>query len=410
MVTGGNRAAKPVRQLAAGVIQIDNRGVSDDPAQASPPPDPTASLTANAGASEFRCLECNGRMEFDAAQRLMVCIYCSATRPVGTSDKEQSIVEYDLEHGLAKASARGYGVAVKTIACKQCGAVVSFGDSTTARDCDFCGSSQVLEQTESRNQLRPESVVPFQTDRKAASDKFSHWVGKLWFRPSNLKKLAKVSEMTGMYVPYWAFDADVHSDWTADAGHYYYVTETRTSKDAQGNTVTREEQVRKVRWTPAWGARDDRYDDLLVCGSKGLAVAMTRKLEPFDTKHLKPYDPSFLAGWKAEEYSVELNDAWKHAVVRIEQSQKQKCSGDVPGDTQRFLDVTNRFAHEKFKHVLLPIWISAYRYQGKPFQFLVNGQTGEVTGKAPWSVFKIVAFILLIVAIIVGIVLLANRK
>jgi hypothetical protein len=256
--------------------------------------------------------------------------------------------------------------------------------------------------------IQPESVLPFRVDQKMATGKFAAWLGSLWLRPSNLQKLASVAEMKGMYVPYWAFDASVHSDWTALAGYYYYVTETYTTTDDKGRTVQRQRQVQRVRWQPAWGSRNDSYDDLLVCGSRGLSAAMTQKLEPFDTRALAPYDPSYLAGWRAEEYSIDLNGAWKHAIERMEQSQNERCSRDVPGDTQRALHVANRFSEEKFKHILLPIWISVYRYQGKPFQFLVNGQTGEVTGHAPWSALKI-ALLCLALAVIVVLLLIARN-
>ena len=168
-------------------------------------------------------------------------------------------------------------------------------------------------------------------------------------------------------------------------------------------------QVQKVRWEPAWGSRTDHFDDVLVCASRGLPEDLARKLKTFDTVALRPYDPSFLAGWKAEEYAVDLNDGWKLAVAEMESTQEQRCRRDVPGDTQRFLNVVNRFYDETFKHVLLPIWISAYRYNDKVYRFLVNGQTGEVTGKAPVSVFKIILFILVIAAIIATIVILATR-
>lgn len=354
--------------------------------------------TAQAVSGELLCHACGGRMAFDASQGCMVCAFCAATRAIGAGDVERTIVEYDLEHGLGQLSPRGYGVALRTVACQQCGAVVSHGESTTAGACDFCGSPQVLEQVESRKPIRPESVVPFQVDRGAATAKFSAWLGTLWLRPSDLKRLARVAEMTGMYVPYWTFDASVRSDWTADAGYYYYVSESYTTRDAQGKTVRRTRQVRRVRWQPAWGSRGDVYDDLLVCGSKGLPPELTERLEPFDTEHLKPYDPGYLAGWKAEEYNVELDAAWRTAVARMEQNQRRRCSADVPGDTQRDLHVSNRFSHEKFKHVLLPIWISVYRYRGKPFRFLVNGQTGEVIGHAPWSWLKITLLVLLLTA------------
>jgi hypothetical protein len=105
-------------------------------------------------------------------------------------------------------------------------------------------------------------------------------------------------------------------------------------------------------------------------------------------------------GWRAEEYQINLNAAWQRAVSLIEQEQTRRCSGDVPGDTQTALQVKNGFSDERYKHVLLPIWISAYRYRDKTFQFLVNGQSGEVQGKAPWSYWKIGFMILLVLMLL----------
>jgi ribosomal protein S27E len=355
-------------------------------------------------AQEFKCPMCGGQMAYDASDSQMKCAHCGHAMVVGAEEGDQAIVEYNLEDGLAKATQKGYGTPVRSSQCNECGAKVSFSESETATDCVYCGSSQVLQQEENRNVLRPESVVPFNIARADASSKFSGWLSKLWFRPSALKNEAKVSEMNGVYVPYWTFDSQVHSDWTAQAGHHYYVNESYT--DSEGNSKTR--RVQKTNWVPAWGQRDDFYDDVLICASKGLPANLVGKLKSFNTEELQPYQPSFLAGWKAEEYAIELNDGWKTAVGQMEAEQRTKCSNDVPGDTQRGLSVTNKFYDETFKHVLLPIWISAYRFNGKVYRFLVNGQTGEVTGKAPWSFWKIFLFILTIVAIIVGIVVLVK--
>jgi hypothetical protein len=370
------------------------------------PPNPEE--TTGATVTEFRCHACGGRMDFDAARGRMSCSFCGATRAIGDGDEARTIVEYDLEHGLAKAKKRGYGAVVRRVGCEQCGAVVSYGEHETARSCDFCGSPQVTLREQNQQPIQPESVLPFRVDEKRATAKFSSWLGSLWLRPSDLQKLASVSEMTGMYVPYWAFDASVHSDWTALAGYYYYVNETYASIDDKGRMVERQRRVQKVRWEPAWGSRNDAYDDLLVCGSRGLPAAMTQKLEPFDTQALAPYDPSYLAGWRAEEYSIDLNGAWKHAIERMEQSQRERCSRDVPGDTQRALHVANRFSEEKFKHILLPIWISVYRYRDRPFQFLVNGQTGEVVGHAPWSWVK-VSLLCVALAVVALLVVIARQ-
>ncbi len=370
---------------------------------------PESGAPLGAGNTELACAACGGRMAFDAALGSLSCPFCGATRAVGDEGAERTIVEYDLEHGIAQAATRGYGAPLRTLSCEQCGAVVSYGESATARRCDFCGSPQVLERTENRQPIRPESVMPFAIDRRAATARFSAWLGSLWLRPSSLKKLAQVSEMSGVYVPYWSFDAAVHSDWSALAGHYYYVTETYTARDSKGNGVQRQRSVRKVRWQQARGSRDDVYDDLLVCASRGLPASLTQKLEPFDTARLLPYDASFLAGWKAEEYSLDLNEGWRLAVARIEETQRQRCSGDVPGDTQKDLRVSHRLADERFKHLLLPIWIAAYRYRDQPYQFLVNGQTGEVTGHAPFSVLKVTLVCLLVGALLILFLSLTSR-
>jgi DNA-directed RNA polymerase subunit RPC12/RpoP len=364
----------------------------------------------NADAKGYRCSQCGGEMNYDAGTRSMVCGHCGSATAIPDSEGHRAIVEYDLEHGLAMSRARGYGTEVRTTQCQECGASVSFAGATTATQCDFCGSSQVLEQDENRNVLRPESLVPFQVEREDAQQKFSGWLKGLWFRPSDLKHKARVAEMSGVYVPYWTFDAAVRSDWTAQAGYYYYETESYTEKDANGNLVVKTRQVRRVRWEPAWGSRRDQFDDVLVCASGGLPKDLAGRLQTFDTTALCPYDPSYLSGWKAEEYAVELNDGWKQAVDHMESEQERRCRSDVPGDTQRFLNVVNHFAGETFKHILLPIWISAYRYKDKTYRFLVNGQTGEVTGKAPLSVIKITLFILALLAAIAAVVVLLSNK
>jgi hypothetical protein len=157
-----------------------------------------------------------------------------------------------------------------------------------------------------------------------------------------------------------------------------------------------------LRWEYASGWRNDFFDDTLVCASKGLPQELVEKFQTFDTKQLMPYQPQFLAGWRAETYAIDLMPAWGTAQDKMSDVQRGRCSGDVPGDTQRNLAVQNYFSAVTFKHILLPIWIAAYRYNDKPFQFLVNGQTGEVVGKAPWSFWKIFFTVLAVLAISIG--------
>jgi hypothetical protein len=210
--------------------------------------------------------------------------------------------------------------------------------------------------------------------------------------------MAKLQEMGGVYIPFWTFDAWVASRWTAEAGHHYYETEYYT--DQNGNQQSR--QVQRTRWEFASGWRKDFFDDVLVCASKGLPQDLVSRLQTFDTKQLTPYQPQFLAGWRAESYAIDLMPAWGSAQESMSATQRGRCAGDVPGDTHRNLSVQNQFSYVTFKHILLPIWIAAYRYNDKPYQFLVNGQTGEVVGRAPWSFWKIFLTIVAVIAVIVA--------
>jgi hypothetical protein len=356
----------------------------------------------------FKCDECAAELKFDAALGKLKCDHCGATRDVPM--EARTVVEHDFFQGLANAPrGLGAGGATRTSRCQECGANVAFPDGVTATRCTFCGSSKVLEQSENQNVIRPESLVPFAIDKKRANQAFGDWLAKLWFRPGDLRRMAKVQEVAGIYVPFWTYDAHVESSWSAESGYYYFEPEEYTAEE-NGEQVIKVREVRRTRWELAWGHRGDDYDDVLVCGSVGLPRELADRFATFDTAELVPYSPGFLAGWRAEEYAVDLAQGFELAQQKMVREQQQRCARDVPGDTHRNLRVDNSFSAVTFKHVLLPVWIAAYRYRNRVFRFLVNGQTGEVVGKAPWSWLKLTLFAITLVAIVVILYLLFGRN
>ncbi len=180
-----------------------------------------------------------------------------------------------------------------------------------AQNCEFCGSAQLVPYTESKPAFRPESVLPFTVSETGARDGIRAWYGKLWLAPSALKRRALTDTVRGMYLPYWTFDAHVDAAWTAEAGHYYYTTETYSEG---GQTRTR--QVQHVRWEPAAGRLQHDFDDDLVCASVGVHPELLRGIEPFPTQALKPYDAGFVAGWIVERYQIDLVAAAQRAARR----------------------------------------------------------------------------------------------
>jgi hypothetical protein len=277
---------------------------------------------------------------------------------------------------------------------------VCFSTSSTAESCVYCGSANVLAQDANRNALRPESLVPLDLSQRQCEERFRGWLKSLWFRPTELRK-AKHFHAVGIYVPFWTFDCRVHSDWSADAGHYYYVTVPKMVM-VNGKMKMQMVRERRIRWVPAFGRRDDVFDDELVCAS-GIAPGLMKQLGGFDTKGLVPYRPDYLAGWRAEEYQLDLAQGWERAQATIVEVQRGRCAGDVPGDTQRNLRVQNTIAGVRWKHVLLPVWSLQYRFRGEVYTVLVNGQNGCVAGKAPISWVKVTLFVLAMALLVLAV-------
>jgi len=302
-------------------------------------------------------------------------------------------------------AAKGWGTEVKEVQCDTCGAISEHDPKMAASDCAFCGSDQLHLYNATEDLIRPESVLPFEVAKDKAAGDFKGWVAGLWFRPNALKQLARLAKVDGVYIPCWTFDANTRSHWRADAGHYYYETEHYTEM-VDGKPQRKTRQVRKTRWVPASGSRRDTFDDVLISASKGLDQSLFQGLLPFNLDLLRGYNTQFLAGFTAERYQVNLEGGFSIAKSQMNDTIRSNCASDVPGDTQRNLRVTSTFSDETFKHVLLPIWIAAYDYQGKVYRYLVNGQTGKLHGTAPYSAFKIAGAIIaaiLVVLIIVAI-------
>jgi predicted RNA-binding Zn-ribbon protein involved in translation (DUF1610 family) len=336
---------------------------------------------------DFPCENCGADMTWDPSVDALSCEYCGNVVEVPRG--EGTIVERGLEE--AGKAARGFGVELRVAHCSNCGARVTFEESSTSELCVYCGDASVLPQEANRNALRPESLVPLDVGRDEVRQSFERWLKGLWFRPNQLKK-TKRFDAVGVYVPFWTFDCRVHSDWSAHAGYYYYVNQSYVVM-VNGRPQTRTRRVRKIRWVPAWGERDDVYDDHLVLASRGLPPDLMRKLGDFDTSGLVPYRPEYLAGWRAEEYRLDLDGGWELGQQHVAEEQERRCAGDVPGDTYRALRVANRIWDVRWKHVLLPVWSLQYRFKKTTYTVLVHGQTGRVVGEAPLSWPKILGLV-----------------
>ena len=159
--------------------------------------------------------------------------------------------------------------------------------------------------------------------------------------------------------------------------------------------------VTKTRWTPAAGVVSRFFDDVLVLASASLPRAVTERLEPWDLANLTPYQEAYLSGFRAEMYQVELDQGFERAREIMALTIRRDIERDIGGDHQRIHAADTRYDDISFKHILLPVWMSAFRFRDKVYRFVVNGRTGEVQGERPYSPWKI-AFAILLAALLIG--------
>ena len=243
--------------------------------------------------------------------------------------------------------------------------------------------------------MAPGGVLPFQLDSAAASKRFHSWIKGQFFCPKQAKESAKPKSFSGMYLPFWTFDSHTSSSYT---GQYGIVRHRRTR---DGKTVS------ETNWYPTSGRYSQFFDDVLVCGSTRQHEQLLSRIEPFDTTKVVEYKPEYLAGFTAERYTIKVKDAWETGKNKIASLLKTRIESKIEREhgtnLTRFIQINTSHHNITYKYILLPVWISSFKYNGKVYHFMINGQTGKVSGQAPISWPKVlltaaalIAFFLLI--------------
>jgi hypothetical protein len=236
-------------------------------------------------------------------------------------------------------------------------------------------------------------VLPFSITQQQASSSLRQWLSSRWFAPNDLKHFAQPDAIHGVYIPFWTYDTNTTTDYTGQRGESYYETETYYETDSRGEQVQRTRRVRHIRWYPTSGTVNASFNDVLIPATLSLSPDRLAALEPWDLDSLRSYDPAFLSGFKAQRYQVDLDSGFEAAKQVIAPYIENDVRNDIGGDEQRINELLTDYSDVTFKHLLLPVYAGAYRYNGKLFQIVVNGRTGEIQGERPYSFLKIALFV-----------------
>ncbi len=274
--------------------------------------------------------------------------------------------------------------------CRNCGAQLELEPQLRTATCPYCASPSVIEHPPSPERPAVEYVLGLAQPEAEVRSRMSRWLqGRTLFAHSGVKR-ATVQELKGLYVPAYLYSAEAHTRFSAHVGEDYTVTETYTTT-SQGRRVTRTRTRTETEWYPLRGERAEYLQDVLVTASRGLSNAELESLEPFELRQLQRYSPALLSGWMAEEPSLAPPEGLQQASVECRALVERRLAAFMPGDRVRELGFETRLANESLSLVLLPVWVSALRYDPArpPLRVLVNGQTGEVVGKVPLSPVKV---------------------
>ena len=355
----------------------------------------------------FPCDNCGSDLRFDPGSHQLICDHCGNTQSIDNDHSTKGgIRELDFRNALADKLPEAEIEETRVLTCPNCGARTEFDADIHAAECPFCATPVVTDTGVDRH-IKPRGVLPFELDERQARGALTDWLGSLWFAPNGLREYArKGRKMNGIYVPYWTFDANTKSRYSGQRGDDYYENRT-VVRDGKRQQV----RVRKTRWHAASGRVARFFDDVLVLASRSLPKRYTDGLEPWDLSALEPYTPEYLAGFRAEGYQVELQDGFTEARDYMDRMILRDVKYDIGGDRQRVSVVQTQIDAVTFKHILLPVWLAAYKYRGRTFRFVVNGRTGRVQGARPYSAIKITIAVIfgLIVALIAGYVIAINQ-
>jgi predicted RNA-binding Zn-ribbon protein involved in translation (DUF1610 family) len=314
----------------------------------------------------YPCTACGAKLSFAPGTHALRCPHCGTQNAIAGADG--AVEELDYEAQLRALEGGAETVEEQHVKCDKCGAAQTLGSGVFASQCAFCGSP-ITAQGYANRRIKPQSMVPFQLDAARAQEAFRRWIRRRWLAPLDLARYAQTDvALAGVYLPFWLYDCRTASDYTGERG-------TRHDKTTS--------------WQSVSGHIDHFHDDVAVLASVTLAEPLRESVWRWDTRGLVAYRPEYVSGFRAEAYQIGLKDGFTEARRMIDERIRNMVRREIGGDEQRIEAIRTQYGDVGFKHALMPVWISAYRYRDRAFRFLVNGQTGEVVGESPVAWWKV---------------------
>lgn len=340
----------------------------------------TATLT-NQTTSDNKCPSCGATLAYDPATGGLVCNFCGSTVELKTMPVAPGL-GYTLDALQNNQGRHLLMTDSKLLICGTCGGQFLADKSSLSGLCPYCGSNSITESGNTSGMLEPTGVIPFKISKDEAQNVFRQWISARRLAPLDLKNNSEITDLVGVYVPYWVFDCDTYTPYKGKFGKTY------GSGDNQYTKYHKSEGVCKM---PVKNLT-------LVASSRLEKDAYWKSVSKFDFNFMKIYDPNLLAGFWSESYTVDGTTAWQTAMGKIYDMIHRSIKNLENADVVAKIDMKPEASNVRAKYVLAPIWITSFDYHGTIYRVLINGQTGNIVGTWPRSLKRI----FIIIGIVAG--------
>ncbi|MEO1162224.1 MAG: hypothetical protein AAFV98_00450 [Chloroflexota bacterium] len=321
----------------------------------------------SASTNEFITQESQQRKEARLARQLGTTGTAGAVGATGASAQS---ADESTSGNVPIADEYDWGEERRELECENCGASILLDPKSLTHVCPFCGSQRVVQHAFDYDKMRPRYLVPFKVDDRQALTVIREWLGSSWMTPADLQERAGLDDLTGIYLPFWTFSSLCSAAWRAQVG--------KTRRVRRNGKM-----VSETVWQWESGTVRKQINDLLVPGTSKLNNRLLNDVTQFSMRGLVEYDPSYLAGFNAQTYDVERDIAWQRGRELMRDATKQACYSDASSSKIRNFSMNLDYSGETWRYILLPVYLTTYRYQQDTYSVMVNGQVGQISGQRP---------------------------
>ena len=340
---------------------------------------------------DFKCPQCGAVTAYSIVDGGLKCTHCGFYEAPKKETVGRGAQQFEFTLETMERAIHGWGEARKALECQNCGAESTIPVEAMTATCPFCASNKVIHRDASQDILRPKFLIPFKIEEQVCTKIARKWLGSSWMTPRELRQVAKVADFVPIYLPFWTFDANATSNWQAEVGH------TKTERyydhsDREWKTRT------KTVWRWESGQVQVPFDDVIIQGTRFISRLLLGRINQFILDELVPYEPSFLAGFQAQSFDISLENSWEESRSEMRESTRRVCINQASSSKFRNFSMGVDFEGESWRYILLPVYVASYVYDGRLYQALVNGQSGEISGQRPvnWEkVWLMIAAVLL---------------